>query len=68
MKLKIFLAIALLAVFGSTAQAQNAKSRTEPVKVGMTAPDFTLNDQNGKSVTLSKVGNPAILVFYRGYW
>jgi cytochrome oxidase Cu insertion factor (SCO1/SenC/PrrC family) len=68
MKLKIFLSISLLAIFSLTAQAQNAKSRTEPLKVGATAPDFTLNDQNGKPVTLSKAGKPTILVFYRGYW
>jgi peroxiredoxin len=68
MKLKIFLAIAFLTPFGLTSLAQNAKSRTEPLNVGGVAPDFTLNDQNGKSVTLSKVGKPTILIFYRGYW
>ncbi len=43
-------------------------SRTEPLKVGATAPDFTLNDQNGKPITLSKARSPVVLVFYRGYW
>jgi cytochrome oxidase Cu insertion factor (SCO1/SenC/PrrC family) len=33
------------------------------------APDFTLNDQDGKSFTLSGLrGSPVVLVFYRGYW
>jgi cytochrome oxidase Cu insertion factor (SCO1/SenC/PrrC family) len=33
------------------------------------APDFTLNDQNGKPFTLSSLrGSPVVLVFYRGYW
>ncbi len=33
------------------------------------APDFTLNDQDGKSFTLSSLrGSPVVLVFYRGYW
>ncbi len=33
------------------------------------APDFTLNDQDGKPFTLSSVhGSRIVLVFYRGYW
>jgi peroxiredoxin len=68
MKLKIFLLIAAFVIFSLTALAQNAKSKTEPLTAGQVAPDFTLTDQNGKAVTLSKVGKPAILVFYRGYW
>ncbi|MEP6904074.1 MAG: peroxiredoxin family protein [Actinomycetota bacterium] len=68
MKLKIFLFVALLAIFSFAVQAQNAKSKTEPITAGATAPDFTLNDQNGKAVTLSKVGKNTILVFYRGFW
>ena len=40
------------------------------VKVGETAPDFTLMDQDGKPVTLSTYRNQkaVVLVFYRGYW
>jgi peroxiredoxin len=68
MKLKIFLLVASLAILSFTAQAQNAKSKTEPIAVGGVAPDFTLNDQNGKSVTLSKVGKTTVLVFYRAFW
>ena len=68
MKSKILLFVILLTSFSFAAQAQNAKSRTEPLKVGVVAPDFTLTDQNGKSVTLSKVEKPTVLVFYRGYW
>jgi len=38
-------------------------------KVGQQAPDFTLLDQNGKSVSLAAArGQKAVLVFYRGYW
>lgn len=44
------------------------RSKTEPLKVGEVAPDFTLLDQNGKKVTLSDAKNPVLLVFYRGYW
>ena len=33
------------------------------------APDFTLNDQDGKPFTLSSLrGSCVVLVFYRGYW
>jgi len=41
-------------------------------QVGSRAPDFTLPDQDGNPVTLSKVlaEKPAavVLVFYRGFW
>jgi cytochrome oxidase Cu insertion factor (SCO1/SenC/PrrC family) len=34
-----------------------------------TAPDFTLNDQDGRPFTLSSLrGSRVVLVFYRGYW
>jgi cytochrome oxidase Cu insertion factor (SCO1/SenC/PrrC family) len=39
------------------------------IKVGAAAPDFTLNDQDGKPVTLSSYrGKNVVLVFYRGHW
>lgn len=40
------------------------------VKVGQPAPDFTLEDMDGKKVTLSDFrGNTSVvLVFYRGHW
>lgn len=44
--------------------------RATPVGVGETAPDFTLQDQNGQKVGLaaSRGQRPVVLVFYRGYW
>lgn len=54
-----------------TTQQQPAKSaRTSPVAVGEVAPDFTLEDQGGRKVTLSEARGkqPVVLVFYRGYW
>jgi cytochrome oxidase Cu insertion factor (SCO1/SenC/PrrC family) len=40
------------------------------VKVGQPAPDFTLEDMEGKSITLSdfRGKKTVVLVFYRGYW
>ena len=40
------------------------------VKVGDEGPDFTLEDQDVKPVTLSDYRNSksVVLVFYRGYW
>ena len=42
----------------------------ERVKVGNLAPDFTLEDVEGRRVTLSSFRGKKkiVLVFYRGYW
>ncbi len=42
----------------------------ERVKMGQAAPDFTLEDVDGKSTTLSEFRGKktVVLVFYRGYW
>jgi hypothetical protein len=40
-------------------------------RVGEKAPEFTLPDQNGKSVALSDIlgsSRAALLIFYRGHW
>jgi cytochrome oxidase Cu insertion factor (SCO1/SenC/PrrC family) len=71
MKIKIILA--LLFVFTSfvfaSAQQQTMK-REKPVSVGDVAPDFTLEDVDGKKITLSDSQGKelVVLVFYRGYW
>ena len=44
------------------------RSKTEPITTGEIAPDFSLADQDGTSVSLSAAGKPVLLVFYRGYW
>jgi len=40
------------------------------IKVGEEAPDFTLEDKDGKPVMLSSYRGrkSVVLVFYRGYW
>ena len=38
-------------------------------RAGQPAPDFTLRNQLGASVELSRLrGHPVLLVFYRGHW
>jgi len=39
-------------------------------RVGEKAPEFSLPDQNGKSVALTDLLSPngAVLIFYRGHW
>ncbi|MEP6707987.1 MAG: redoxin domain-containing protein [Pyrinomonadaceae bacterium] len=50
--------------------ADDLKPRNSPVAVGEMAPNFTLEDQNNRKVTLSATRGsmPTILVFYRGNW
>ncbi len=75
--LRVFGAITL--IIGSIACAKlnsslsgdgELKPRNSPVAVGEMAPDFTLDDQNNRKVTLSSARGsmPTVLVFYRGNW
>lgn len=72
MKIKLFLASFVLFVFSSAVIAQDnmmsSRAKTDPIKVGETAPDFSLTDENGKAVTLSKLKGTTVVVFYRAYW
>jgi cytochrome oxidase Cu insertion factor (SCO1/SenC/PrrC family) len=77
MSMKILTVILFAAVLSSSAgqsppprQTAAAAASTSPVGVGEAAPDFTLEDQDGHSVTLSQSRGkaPVVLVFYRGYW
>ena len=49
---------------------QTPASRATSVGVGEVAPDFTLEDHQGRKATLSdaRSKSPVVLVFYRGYW
>ena len=44
------------------------RDKTEALKVGETAPDFSLVSDIGKTVSLSSVKGPVVIVFYRAYW
>lgn len=52
------------------AHAQSHASDLAKIKVGDVAPDFTLEDQNGRAVTLASFREKkhVVLVFYRGHW
>jgi cytochrome oxidase Cu insertion factor (SCO1/SenC/PrrC family) len=45
-------------------------TESDRVKAGQPAPDFTLEETNGKAITLSDFRDrkSVVLVFYRGYW
>ena len=73
MTLQILRAIALMMASISCSIIQDASklaARTTPVQVREQAPDFTLEDQSNRKVTLSSgFGKaPTVLVFYRGSW
>lgn len=71
----IFMVISL-AAFGLLAYPLFYVVRQMPAsmgapRVGQKAPDFTLPDQNGKSVALADLlsnSSGALLIFYRGHW
>jgi cytochrome oxidase Cu insertion factor (SCO1/SenC/PrrC family) len=66
----LFQTIVLLSVSMAANVNLTRDERSSPVAVGESAPDFTLEDQNNKKVTLSDARgkSPVVLVFYRGYW
>jgi len=79
MRLKIiFLSLLVLSFIHPPAFAQlGPKDGTDlsptdlqRIKVGQPAPDFTLEDMEGKNITLSdfRGKKTVVLVFYRGYW
>ncbi len=79
MKIKIIATLVLVmtlscsCAFGQSSSPQQSPStatRTSPVPVGELAPDFTLEDDQGRKVTLSssRGKTSVVLVFYRGYW
>jgi len=64
---KLFVAISLLVSVLSVASFAQ-RDKTDVLKVGETAPDFSLVSDSGKTVTLSSIKGTTVLVFYRAYW
>ena len=54
--MKLFIAVVIsIALFGTFVSSADEKTKTEPPKVGDTAPDFTLQDAEGKEHSLKKL-------------
>ena len=69
MLLLTLVAFSVMLTGNSKAGIETEPQRVAPVGIGETAPDFTLEDQSGRKVSLSgSRGNPVVIVFYRGYW
>ncbi len=73
MKTKTLIIAALILVVWTSgfSQGKVAKPTTkEAIKIGETAPDFSLTDQDVKQTKLSAAVKKSnvVLVFYRGYW
>lgn len=69
-RLIVLLLLACNAGISISAQDGSETKTPTPILVGDLAPDFTLEDQSGRQVTLSAEVEmkPVVLVFYRGYW
>jgi len=65
-------------VYGVFVVARQLPSAQDAPRVGQKAPDFTLPDQNGRSVSLTSLlqaggqsaarAKAVLLIFYRGHW
>jgi len=59
-------------VWGIFIGARQLPTSAAAPRVGQKAPDFVLNDQDGKPVALADLVSPpskaTLLIFYRGYW
>jgi len=64
---KILFATALFVCLLSVS-AFPQRAKTDPLKVGETAPDLSLTSDSGKLVSLSSIKGPVVIVFYRAYW
>ena len=66
----VFVATPLLAQLGPKDGADLKPTDLNRVKAGQTAPDFTLENFDGKPISLSDFRGKknVVLVFYRGHW
>ncbi|KZE47125.1 alkyl hydroperoxide reductase [Brevibacillus parabrevis] len=60
----------MVKMFEQSIQQVKASARAAGLEAGAQAPDFSLTDQNGASMTLSELtaNGPVVLLFYRGVW
>jgi cytochrome oxidase Cu insertion factor (SCO1/SenC/PrrC family) len=58
------------AQIGAGDGAKQTPTDLDRVKVGQPAPDFTLEDSDGKNISLAdyRGKKSVVLVFYRGHW
>lgn len=68
--LLVFNQTAVSAQTGPTDEVKQSATDLDRVKVGQPAPDFTLEDSDGKNVSLADYRGKknVVLVFYRGHW
>merc|ERR1719445_1136659 len=59
-----FLFLSTTDAFVPTFQQNERISSSRNLKVGETAPDFSLQDQNGKTVVRSSIKKPLVVYFY----
>ena len=66
----LLLALSLLAHGAASAAAADKPARSTPLRAGEIAPDFTLEDADGRrhSLAAQRGKSAVVLVFYRGYW
>lgn len=64
------LSVAAVSALGPVDGQELAATDLERVNVGVAAPDFSLEDEAGNVVTLSRFQGKknVVLVFYRGHW
>jgi cytochrome oxidase Cu insertion factor (SCO1/SenC/PrrC family) len=65
----VFVVLLLLLAAGLLAWKMVLPKPQSAFAILQPAPDFTLNDQDGRPFALSSLrGSRVVLVFYRGYW
>ena len=67
---KIFSLLSCIIMVSTIAFAQSVTVYPEGLKVGDTAPDFKVKDNDGKDISLKKAlkKGPVVMLFYRGQW
>ena len=66
--ISIAILVCLLSGAGVAQDGMIKRAKTDALKIGETAPDFSLVSDAGKTVSLSKIKGPLVIVFYRAYW